>query len=485
MWLVAVVLVFLLAGSATPAFSQSGDYQSGPSAPLVWQTGSAPLPPSRQQPDAQPNPLSLPPSEKSGASGWPNWYPPAPAYSFAGGTLNTGITLGTYFDDNVFATHTNRLSDWAVVARPVFGWNAQGKNFTVAVDGFIEAVDHANFTSENQVNGSVGAGFTVMPDPNTQLVGTARYIHEHLDRGESETVAPGGVLLSTLFSHPVAYDEGLASAALNKRYSQWWTSLGIAGLGINYRNADLPGSAVDFSYADGAIGVVNARLGYAFMPLTSIFIEAAANTRDWEVSAFDSNGYRLVGGVLLEQGPGARIKGELWGGYMNQQYAGASFQNVSTWTYGAGLAFLLADNLTVVMEGKREAKEAALTLGTTAPGVLGANATVCAPISGTAACVSDIETTAGGRLDLRLLPDVVVSGGATFLQDTYLGPAAGNRVDDTVSPRASLKYFPNDHMTVSFDYRYVDFSPTGGQSAGVGALFYYRNVYLVSIAGRF
>ncbi len=49
----------------------------------------------------------------------------------------------------------------------------------------------------------------------------------------------GSELLSTQFAHPVAYDEGLESIALNKRYGNWWTSLGGAGLEINYQNATI------------------------------------------------------------------------------------------------------------------------------------------------------------------------------------------------------------------------------------------------------
>jgi hypothetical protein len=179
------------------------------------------------------------------------------------------------------------------------------------------------------------------------------------------------------------------------------------------------------------------------MPLTSMFVEAAGNMRDWRAGVFDSSGYRVAGGFLFEPGSGARVKGEVWGGYMNQQYSGLSFQTVSTWTYGASLAWLFADNLTGVIEGKREAKEAALGLAAIAPGVIGANAAVCAVIGG-ASCVSVVESTIGARLDYRILPNVVVGGGITFLEDDYLGPMAGNRIDRTWSPFASVKYFMND-----------------------------------------
>ena len=336
-----------------------------------------------------------------------------------------------------------------------------------------------------------------MPDNNTQVVGGVRYIHNHLDRGSSETVVTipgvGSALLSTQFAHPVAYDEGLESVALNKRYGNWWSSIGGAGLEIEYQNALIGsgstiavGTPVDFSYADGGIGVVNGRLGYAIAPLTSVFVEAAGNTRDWRVSYFDSTGYRVDAGMLFEQGPGARLKGEAWLGYMKQEYSGATMAAISGWTFGLGLAAIVADNITAVFEGRREAKEAALGLAFLPDGALGASATTCT--ADAAVCVSDIESEIGGRLDYRILQNVVFGVGATYQEDDYQGPLAFGRIDRSFGPLASLKYFWSPNVTLGFDYRNLQFSSDNGIApAGfttVAALPYYVNVYLFTLTAR-
>jgi hypothetical protein len=477
-----ILPTLILAALSVPAYAQTP-----PSSVDPWTAGTTGIDSgvssSRREPSSPPSAPSRSASDAP-SSNWPASAPPVAGYGFAGGTLTTAVTMATFFDDNVFATATHRLSDVVFVARPEFSWVTQGKNYTLSTDGFVEARQYAQFDSENQVNGSFGTNFVVAPDDNTQVIGNARYLHQHLDRGTSETIGPDGVLLSTTFAHPVAYDEALASVALNKRYDRWWTSVGLAGLGINYENPTIPGNLVSLSYADGGIAVLNGRVGYVISPLTSIFVEAAGNTRDWGVSAFDSTGYRLVGGVLFDNGPNARIKGEAWAGYMNQQYNGVSFQDISSWTYGAGLTFGFTDKLTGVIEGKREAKEAALSLAALAPGVIGASNAVCAVTPG-ASCVSDIESSIGGRLEYRILPKVAIGGGVTFLEDDYLGAAAGNRSDRTLSPLASIKYFPNDRIILGFDYRRINFDPVGGQSAGVSSVSYFRDVYLLSMNGRF
>jgi hypothetical protein len=493
-----LTLFGVLAALGAPALAQVGPSNTSASNADIWQTGTAPISgiyAPRQSPSTQPTTAAQPVSSQGAATGWPSWYPQPAGTPLAGGRFYSGITIGTFYDDNIFATNTSRMSDWAFFERPEFNWIKQGRNYTVTTDGYIEGREYARFASENQINGSVGAGFTAMPDNNTQVVGSARYIHSHLDRGASETVVPtatGSQLLSTQFANPVAYDEGLGSIALNKRYGSWWSSVGAAGLEIQYQNptigsilgaSPLTGTSVDLGYADGAIGSVNARVGRVVMPLTSVFVEAAANTRDWQVSYFNSNGYRVVVGMLFEPGPGARLKGEFWGGYMGQQYNGITMQAVSSWTYGISMAAIVTDKVTAVLEGRREAKEAALGLAVLPSGALGASSATCT--ADTAVCVSAIESVIGGRLDYHIAPRWVIGAGATYVRDEYEGQLAFGRVDSTFSPLASVKYFATPNVTLGFDYRNVQFSSQGGTATvpltSINALSYYRNVYMLSL----
>src|SRR6185369_10912789 len=140
-------------------------------------------------------------------------------------------------------------------------------------------------------------------------------------------------------------------------------SLGAAGAFVRFNNGTIAGTTVSQDYRNGAIASIPVRVGYVVAPLTSVFVEASANHRDFRVDSFDSSGYRVVGGALFEPGPGSRIKGEIFGGYMYQDYRGFGFQNVSTFTYGSSLAFLLRPDLTAVLEGRRDAREASLSGG--------------------------------------------------------------------------------------------------------------------------
>jgi hypothetical protein len=105
-------------------------------------------------------------------------------------------------------------------------------------------------------------------------------------------------------------------------------------------------------------------------------------------------------------------------------------------------------------------------------------------------CVSNIETSIGGRLDYRILPKVVIGAGVTYLEDDYQGVVAFGRVDRTLSPLASAKYFATPNLTFAFDFRNVAFSSSGGTATppfatSVNALSYYKDIYMLSMNARF
>ena len=377
---------------------------------------------------------------------WQQYNPVSPSVHAGQFSIYPSVTAGAFYDDNVFASSANRQGSWGGLVRPELGLTTAGPNHSFEARGFVERKWYSRFSSEDQTNGAVGIASTVMPDPNTQLVAKARYSRAHEERG-------GGESSISAFDNPVGYNTWEASGAINKRYGRLWSSVGIAGSWTDYETPAIGGAAVSQSYRDGNVGVLSGRVGYVVAPLTSVFVELAGNRRNFEVDTFDSRGYRVVGGLLLEQGPGARVKGEAYAGYMYQNYEGMGFETVSTLTYGGSLAWLIAPRWTAVTEGRRNALESSLNGG-----------------------VSLVESLAAARLDYAVLPNLFVGGGASYLVDEFKG---AGRTDRSLSPLVSVKYLLSPNVTLGFDYRNVSFD-----SSGTGVASYYRNVYLFSINGR-
>lgn len=423
-----VGLVLAMTGAAS---AQAPTQRQAPPQAVEGWAPTAPQPEQQKQQNADP---------------WQAFAPVAPGIRAGDFILTPAVTAATFFDDNVFAAPTNRQGSWGYLVRPELGLRTAGQNYAFGARGYVENKGYARFGSEDQTNGGVAVESVVMPGPDTQLVGKARYTRGHEDRGSGESELIG-------FDRPVGYNNLEASGALNQRFNRVWTSLGVAGSWINYDTPTIGGIPIDQSYRNGNITVASGRVGYVVAPLTSLFVELAANRRNFEVDSFDSHGYRVVGGVLLEPGPGARLKGEAYAGYMYQNYSGITFNTVSTFTYGGALAWLIAPRWSAVLEGRRNALESGLNGG-----------------------VSLIESLAAARLDYVVAPNLIVGAGASYLVDEFLG---ASRTDRTLSPLVSVKYLINPNLTAGFDYRNVSFG-----SNGFGTSSYYRNVYMLSINAR-
>ena len=443
------LLALGLACVARPAFAQS----PAPATPQqfpgidVWRTLN-PQPPSNIQ--NQPGYTSAPSSTSS---------PNAPAGHLVGGaTVFPSVTGAAFYDDNVFAANRNRQGSWGYLVRPEIGFQLNNTG-NVAINGgaYVERRWYDRFSSEDQTNAAAAIGGTNNIDKDTQLVGRVQYIHSHEERGSVESQFQQ-------FVKPIEYNQFDAAGALNKRWDRRWMSLGAAATWLSYSNASLNGTTVLQNYRNGEIARIPLRLGYVVAPLTSVFVEGSYNTRDFDVGLYSSRGTRLVGGMLFEPGPGARIKGEIFGGGMWQDYSGTAigFRDVSSWTYGASLGFLLTPTVTATFEGRREAREASLSGGlltnTVGDGV------------------SVIQTVAAGRLDFLIRPDVVLSGGASYLENEYLGSGS----DNAWSPLVGIKWFVNQQLTLGADYRGVVYD-----TGVIGSTGYHRNVYLLSATARF
>ena len=370
-------------------------------------------------------------------------------------TLTPGVTAGSFFDDNVYATAVGRKSDVAFFLRPEIAASAKGEDYGLLASAYVEGRKFARLTSEDQVNGGASVAGVYQPDQTTQIKAQAEYIHGHEDRGFGESAF-------VILDHPLSFDQVDAAVALNKRFDQYWASLGVSAVGLLFNNDTFQGVTLNQTYANLAIPTVTGRVGYVLAPLTSVFAEVSGNARDYQFQTLSSAGYRAVLGLLFEPGAGARIKGELLGGYIHQDYQGAGLQTVDTWTYGSALSFLITNNLTFTLEGRREAKESPLFNGSLL-------ATQFAPTGG----ISLIETSIGGKFDCQIAPNVVVSAGATYLNDAFVGIT---EQDHYVSPFASISYTVTKNLRVGVDYHHLEFKPDVA-----GVLGFQKDVVLASL----
>src|SRR5580704_7801711 len=178
--------------SARAAFAQSAD------TPTPGSNAGLPTASSIASPAVQPNglrtntqPLSAGPPAAAPYVG-PNWQSinnQTPGHVVDGWTFYPMVTGATYFDDNVFATPTNRQSDWAFLLRPELAVTKGGQDYGIEAHAYVEGRKYVQFDSEDQVNGGASLGGTVMLNQDTQFQGRAQYVHGHEDRGGAQPSA--------------------------------------------------------------------------------------------------------------------------------------------------------------------------------------------------------------------------------------------------------------------------------------------------------
>jgi hypothetical protein len=81
------------------------------------------------------------------------------------------VTGATFYDDNVFARHTNRQGDWAGVVRPELAWRSYGlENIDMVGSAYVDQRWYHRFSTEDQLNAGAVLGATVRAGENTQVV---------------------------------------------------------------------------------------------------------------------------------------------------------------------------------------------------------------------------------------------------------------------------------------------------------------------------
>jgi hypothetical protein len=116
----------------------------------------------------------------------------------------------------------------------------------------------------------------------------------------------------------VAYNQFTGAASVRKEFGQAFATLSTSVFNIVYDRT--PSSVVDDAFRTSANGTsvyTTARVGYNVMPTVFVFAEGTGIFQRFDNSLFNTNGYRVVGGVGSNN-PEGFFRGEVFGGYQAQ-----------------------------------------------------------------------------------------------------------------------------------------------------------------------
>ena len=347
----------------------------------------------------------------------------APGVRFESFLLYPAAEASTAYDDNIFATDSQKKDDAVFTLAPSVLLESDWTRHAISITADSSSDLYASHGDESHTDwGFAGSGrLDLLESSNITTSLGYRDLTEERDSTNS--------LLK--LDEPTEYDRFDASGAWNYRLNRVSASLGGGFTRLNYD--DNSGVDEDFRDRDIARGV--GRLGYSFAAGHSAFVQGAVSDRDYRKlgtapSAVkrDSFGYEIVAGWASEVSN--LVAGEVYVGYLDRDYDSATFDDVSDITVGLDLEWYVTEIFTVRLEASRGVSDS--TLG---------------DVGGA------LRSAVALGIDYELMPNVLVHGEVSYEHNNFQG---SSRDDDWVGVGVGVKYLVNRYLHLDLEYGFDD-----------------------------
>lgn len=260
-----------------------------------------------------------------------NLFPQSQPENSSGLVLYPEIYAGLAYDDNIYSTRNNTISDTLAVFTPSILVKAGNNKHNLNLTSGIDVARFGSHTTENYTDGWLdlqGKSDTVKGGDITGGFGVD-YSHE-----------PRGTQDAFIGQYPTRYRDTHYNLGISQKLGQW--TLRVAGTSADKR----------FDNIENSVGWINSlrdhtetnagvRLTYSIDRSYGLYVQGIKNERSYRTPldnyGYDRNssGYRVVAG--LEFKTTRHISGDLYAGRLTQQYIDARFDSINTPTFGANL----------------------------------------------------------------------------------------------------------------------------------------------------
>ncbi|MGB5948807.1 MAG: outer membrane beta-barrel protein [Parvibaculum sp.] len=358
------------------------------------------------------------------------------------------IEVAETYDDNIFATESNKDSDFITSVHPrvdvISTWSRHSLNLTAG----LQRSYFADNSSENKTGYDFGMDGRLDILRDTNVTGALAHAQKHEDRGSA-------TFSSTTAAEPVEYKQTDASIAFNQRFNRVTTTLGAAYTRLNYEDvASTAGPILDEDLRDRDVYTQKLRAGYDVSPDTNVFVQGSLNQRRYDIGMpiqdRDSKGYEAVVGSRFKLSTLA--SGEVYVGYQRQNYDATGLSDVSGLSYGANVNWYVTPLSTVRFNAASTIEESDL--------------------GGSSGYLRQVV---GVGLDHELLRNVILRGDLSYENDDYKGTP---RKDDYYGGGVGVSYLLNRFVAMGLDY---DYTKRDSNAAGAD---YSRNRVMFTIRGQ-
>lgn len=348
---------------------------------------------------------------------------PLPAVPTITPELTSGVSVGEEYLDNIYATRTNKISDWITHVDPFANLRLRSEKGEINFGGSAAIGRYATHGDENYNDYSAYANGRYNFSPQLTFTGGTGY--DHLHEARSSPNARPGVT-------PTIYDVTRAFGAALLKLDD--TSVRIGGTfdQFNYDNvARVGGGTINNNDRDRNMVTVGTRIGRWISKADEIYGLFSYDNREyWQpIDEYgfqkDSDGVRFSAGWHHQIS--SVLDGEIYAGGIYQRYDDPRFGTIFVPDFGGRLRWAGVPNTTVTAKLERTIQESDL-LG----------------VSGY------LETAASFDVIHWIQPDLRVNGGVSYYLDQFNGLTS--RVDQVQSYALGIrKYFtPHFYLDANF-----------------------------------
>jgi hypothetical protein len=296
--------------------------------------------------------LAAPPSPANAVLGAPTGPNPDTGVPIAGYIVSPSVFLGVIYNDDIYPTANDRQAALGVVFAPnITAVDDQGLHKTTITLN-ADAELYPNYTgpsssapSPSNVSAVVSIDHVWKPTEDLTVEAVAGFTRQYglfgslLAAGQNFVSSP---TLGAVSGYQQFSNQYSGSVTIEKKFNDQWFVRGGFGAGDTEYDAAPVGVAGALGGAD-----YNAflRTGFNVTPQVAAFVETGADLHRYGDSWYDSNAYRLIGGLSSDQI--GLFKGELYAGYQKEFSAEGTFGAVAAPTYGAKVYYYPTRYLTL------------------------------------------------------------------------------------------------------------------------------------------
>ena len=382
----------------------------------------------------------------------------------------TGLRFGDFFwypraeidegyNSNIFATTTGPTYDLITNVLPSFDLLSIFPRSSLNLHANAWQQIYADHPAQNTQDGTIAVDGTLAVSGGSSLFGNAQVAHQHISYGSPNS--PGNI------AQPVTYWSYIARGGYQQTGRRFTYGVDAGISAAQYNAAPLVGGGVSpQSTQDASVPDLAINAGYEIVPDYIGYVRVDGALYDyWHTlpgggTRPNSRVYRVD--VGLQIAPRHLIYGQVYAGYLVQDFTASSLGSTSNPDFGGRLIWNVTPLTTFTFGGLRT-----FNTGNTSTGVNGA-------IGPTGS--GYLTTTVAANADHELRRDVLLNVNASYENDSFQGVS---RTDNVYTAGAGFRYLVNRNLFLGGFYSYQQ------RSSSIAGLSFTQNLLTLRVGTQF